>query len=149
MYKLNSSTYVSESILSYQQRITSIKSALGLPTTVESNEIADRKDLLGLRQRKPTGTDDINQLMNFHENLQKKITDDMLTFTRSLKEQSELANKIIKKDTELVTQSAQLTDQNYSKLQVESTKLGEHSKRACKCWMWVMLVVVLVVFISK
>lgn len=107
---------------------------------------------VGVRHRninKPSGIDDVNQLMEFQENLQTKVTDEILSFTRSLKEQSALANKIIKKDTEVVSQSAQLTETNYSKLQVESGKLGEHSKRACKCWMWVMLVIVLAVFISK
>lgn len=33
--------------------------------------------------------------------MQDKIADNMLSLTRSLKEQSQLANKIIKKDTEV------------------------------------------------
>lgn len=45
--------------------------------------------------------------------------------------------------------STQLTEQNFSKLKVESEKLAEHSKRAWKCWLWVMLIIVMVVFISE
>lgn len=81
--------------------------------------------------------------------MQEKIAEDMLILTRNLKEQSELANKIIKQDTEVATKSAHLTDKNFSKLKVESEKLAEHSRRACKCWMWIMLIIVMVLFISK
>jgi hypothetical protein len=44
---------------------------------------------------------DLDQVINYHENMQSKITNDMLILTKNLKEQSELANKIIKKDTEV------------------------------------------------
>lgn len=46
-------------------------------------------------------TEDLNEVIKYHDNIQKKLTDDMLEFTKTLKEQSELANKIIKKDTEV------------------------------------------------
>lgn len=81
--------------------------------------------------------------------MQQKIADDMLMLTRNLKEQSQLANKIIKRDTEVASNSSNLTEKNFSKLKVESEKLAEHSKRACKCWMWVMLIIVMVLFISE
>lgn len=91
----------------------------------------------------------MDELIDYHENMQQKIADDMLTLTRNLKEQSMLANKIIRKDTAVVNNSTQLTEQNFTKLKVESAKLTEHSKRAWKCWMWIMLLIVLVVFISN
>lgn len=81
--------------------------------------------------------------------MQQKIADDMLMLTRNLKEQSQLANKIIKRDTEVASNSSNLTEKNFSKLKAESDKLAEHSRRACKCWMWVMLIIVMVLFISK
>lgn len=61
---------------------------------------------VGLRQRdvKSSGpTDGLDELIDYHENMQQKIADDMLLLTRNLKEQSELANRIIKKDTEVST----------------------------------------------
>ncbi|XP_076267646.1 vesicle transport protein USE1-like isoform X3 [Rhynchophorus ferrugineus] len=145
-----------ESLKDYQKRIMNIKSALGIKTPSKYDEFNDplimREDLLGLRQRnlpQPTvNTEDLNEVIKYHDNIQKKLTDDMLEFTKTLKEQSELANKIIKKDTEVVSNSAHLSDNNILKLETESSKLAEHSKRAWKCWMWVMLVIVLVIFIN-
>lgn len=70
-----------------------------------------RRDLLGvnandggagLRKRTTgSGGDDMNQAMKHHANLQEKITEDMLALTRNLKEQTETANRIIRKDTEV------------------------------------------------
>ncbi|RZC37977.1 vesicle transport protein USE1, partial [Asbolus verrucosus] len=143
-----------EFLLTYQRRIASVKAELGITTSkygIEDLSENLRDDLFGVRQRTtkaPSDVNDLEQVIDYHENMQKKITDDMLILTKSLKEQSELANKIIKKDTEVVGRSAQLTEQNYSKLSTESNKLGEHSKRAWKCWMWIMLLIVVVVFIN-
>lgn len=49
----------------------------------------------------------------------------------------------------VVTKSAQLSEVNYSKLSNEAATLRDHSNRACKCWMWVMIGAVMVVFICK
>ncbi|KAG5873302.1 hypothetical protein JTB14_008968 [Gonioctena quinquepunctata] len=87
-------------------------------------------------------------MIDYHENIQKKITEDMLYLTKNLKDQSEAANKIIKKDTEVVEQSAQLTEHNFAQLTIESSRLTEHSRKAWRCWMWIMLAVVLTVFIN-
>lgn len=50
---------------------------------------------------------------------------------------------------QVASNAADLTEKNFSKLVVESAKLEEHSKRAWRCWMWVMLGIVLILFISK
>lgn len=70
-----------------------------------------RRDLLGVNandsnglRKRATGSaggDDMNQAMKHHANLQEKITEDMLALTRNLKEQTETANRIIRKDTEV------------------------------------------------
>ncbi|KAF2896133.1 hypothetical protein ILUMI_10046 [Ignelater luminosus] len=149
-----------EAINDYRRRIFKLKSTLGLDASESYDEylekekgknLSEREQLLGLRQRdvKSSGqADDLDELIDYHQNVQQKIADEMLLFTRNLKEQSELANRIIKKDTEVAGRSTQLTDDNFAKLKVESNKLTEHSKRAWKCWMWIMLVIVLVVFIN-
>lgn len=87
----------------------------------EMNQIQDskyaqslRRDLLGvsghdmnnsLRQRVKSNTsgsgEDMNEAMKHHANIQEKIADDMLALTRSLKEQTQIANQIIRKDTEV------------------------------------------------
>ncbi|KAJ8977303.1 hypothetical protein NQ317_009321 [Molorchus minor] len=134
--------------------IAEIKFDVGITTSEYesrgSEESNMRNDLFGLRQRKATatGSDDMDELIHYHDKAQQKITDDMLALTKNLREQSETANKIIRKDTEVVSRSTQLTEQNYSNLTVESSKLAEHSKRAWKCWLWIMLAVVVIVFIN-
>lgn len=47
------------------------------------------------------GTENMGQASKYYENMQERIAEDMLTMTRSLKEQTETANKIIRRDTEV------------------------------------------------
>ncbi|KAK9871633.1 hypothetical protein WA026_013013 [Henosepilachna vigintioctopunctata] len=140
-------------IILYQKRINALKNELGMAITeIDAGDFQSmREDLLNLRQRNVSKTktyNDLEDIIKYNENIQQKITNDMLSLTKSLKEQSELANKIIKKDNDVLTKSSVLTDQNKSKLENESTKLAEHSRKAWKCWMWVMLLLVMVVFIN-
>lgn len=141
-----------ESIYTYKTRISALKKNLGITTNKYDNDPEDiRNDLLGLRHRNVVQGDasgDVDELLKYHENRQQKITEEMLSLTRTLKEQSKAANKIIKMDTEVVGRSTELAQQNFNKLSVESVKLGEHSKKAWRCWMWLMLAVVLIVFIN-
>lgn len=90
----------------------------------EMNQIQDSKytnalrhDLLGINANDPNGLrqrikqnlsnssgsggDDMNQALKYQENRQEQIAEDMLALTRSLKEQTEIANRIIRKDTEV------------------------------------------------
>ncbi|GLV43444.1 Unconventional SNARE in the ER 1 [Carabus blaptoides fortunei] len=157
----------SDNIPEYNRRINILKSLIAEDScskTISSKEISDsesgdeipiknvstRDELLGtennLRLRNTRGSEDADEILEYHQNMQEKIAEDMLILTRNLKEQSELANKIIKQDTEVATKSAHLTDKNFSKLKVESEKLAEHSRRACKCWMWIMLIIVMIWF---
>ncbi|XP_059479707.1 vesicle transport protein USE1 [Neocloeon triangulifer] len=105
----------------------------------------------GLRQRssrKSSTGDDVDALLKYHHSMQEKIAEDMLSMTKNLKEQTILANSIIKKDIKVTEQSQNLSELNAARLKVESEKLQEHSKRACKCWLWLMIIVVISVFIS-
>ncbi|XP_044757090.1 vesicle transport protein USE1 [Coccinella septempunctata] len=141
------------SIRNYHNRIKALKNELGM--VIEEIEIDNyqsmRNDLLNVRHRttnKAASSDNLDELINYNDNVQQKVTDDILALTKNLKEQSELANKIIKKDTEVLTRSSVITEQNKAKLEVESHKLEEHSRRAWKCWMWVMLFMVMLVFFT-
>lgn len=148
-----------ENLNDYKKKIYNIKVTLGVDEEKdkefllnETNQSKERDELLGLRQRtvakEAGGLDDLEQVINMHQNLHEKIAEDMLQLTHNLKEQSKLANKIIKQDTEIVSRSAHLTDNNMTNLKGESEKLTEHSSKACKCWMWIMLMIVLVVFVN-
>uniref|UniRef100_A0A0K8TTI2 Vesicle transport protein USE1 n=1 Tax=Tabanus bromius TaxID=304241 RepID=A0A0K8TTI2_TABBR len=109
-----------------------------------------RKELMNddnLRLRKPQNEENMGQAMKYFTDQQEKITEDMLALTRSLKEQTETANKIIKRDTEIVTKSTQISENNIGSLSKEAEKLQDHSRRAWKCWMWLMIGLVMVIFI--
>lgn len=73
----------------------------------------------------------------------------MLLLTKNLREQTETANKIIRRDTEVVQASSLMTEKNFGSLKKESDKLQEHSKKAWKCWMWLMIGVVMAIFICE
>lgn len=73
--------------------------------------------------------------------------DEMLALTRNLKEQTITASKIIKKDTDVMARSVSIANQNIGSLEKESKKLDEHTRRACKCWLWMMIGFVVVIFI--
>lgn len=110
-------------------------------------ELFDGDDSSGLRRR---GANDSSENMEkYYSNIQEKLSDEMLSLTRNLKEQTLTASKIIKKDTDVVTKSAKLAHQNTGSLEKESKKLDEHNKRACKCWMWMMIGMVIMIFIGK
>lgn len=91
----------------------------------------------------------MNAAVKYYNEAQEKITEHMLSMTRNLKEQTVTANRIIKKDTEVVSRSAGMADRNSDALQKEAEKLEDHSRNAWKCWMWMMIVFVIVVFIGK
>lgn len=110
-------------------------------------ELFDGDDSSGLRRR---GANDSSEKMEkYYSNIQEKLSDEMLTLTRSLKEQTLTASKIIKRDTDIVIKSAKVAHQNTGSLEKESKKLDEHNKRACKCWMWMMIGLVIIIFIGK
>lgn len=101
-----------------------------------------------LRQRRPGGSD-MEQAMKYYHHSQEKITENMLLLTQNLKEQTETANRIIKKDTDVVKRSAEISDINLSSLTKEDGKLHEQSNNAFKYWMWIMIVLVMMVFIGS
>lgn len=83
----------------------------------------------------------------YYENIQEKLAEEMIGLTRNLKEQTLAASGIIKKDTETITKSARMAHQNVGSLEKESKKLDEHTRRACKCWLWMMIGLVIAIFI--
>lgn len=110
-------------------------------------ELFDGDDTSGVRRR--GANDSAENMEKYYANIQEKLSDEMLSLTRNLKEQTLTASKIIKKDTDVVTKSARMAHQNTGSLEKESKKLDEHNKRACKCWMWMMIGLVIMIFIGK
>nr|NP_648289.2 unconventional SNARE in the ER 1 [Drosophila melanogaster]Q9VSU7.3 RecName: Full=Vesicle transport protein USE1; AltName: Full=USE1-like protein [Drosophila melanogaster]AAF50314.3 unconventional SNARE in the ER 1 [Drosophila melanogaster] len=95
-----------------------------------------------------TSGENMNQAAKYYTNAQEKITEHMLSLTRNLKEQTETANRIIRRDTEVVSRSAGMADRNINSLGKEAEKLEQHSKKAYKCWLWLMIAFVIATFIG-
>ncbi|XP_017071734.1 vesicle transport protein USE1 [Drosophila eugracilis] len=95
-----------------------------------------------------TSSENMNEAAKYYTNAQEKITEHMLSLTRNLKEQTQTANKIIRRDTEVVSRSTGMADRNLNSLAKEADKLEQHSKKAYKCWLWLMIVFVIVTFIG-
>lgn len=111
--------YVEQSTDSRKLKTKSRDVAAGDTVVKEINQIQNehyhsqmRKELLdtqndlqaGLRKRGGVtinSSDNMGQAMKYYGDMQEKIAEDMLSLTRSLKEQTEIANKIIRKDTEV------------------------------------------------
>lgn len=47
-----------------------------------------------------TSQEDMDTLLKYHQNMQEKVAENMVMLTKSLKEQSQIASTIIKRDTE-------------------------------------------------
>ena len=92
---------------------------------------------------------DLDALLKYNRNIQEKIAENMILMTRSMKDHALTANAIIKKDINTLEKSDKMTDHNSTKLKCESLKLEEHTKSSWRCWMWIMIAFVLVVFFSK
>lgn len=104
-----------------------------------------------LRHRQLTSnapSEDLEAILKYNRNMQEKIAENMLSMTNNMKEHALAARAIIKKDIGLLEKSDKLTDINATKLKSESLKLEEHTKSNWRCWMWLMIAFVLVVFFS-
>ena len=94
------------------------------------------------------GNNDLDDLLQAHHTAQEKVAEEMLSLTKSLKEQTRVAGEIVRKDTVTIERSNQLAEANSAKLQVESERLSEHTGSACRCWVWFLLAIVCVTFIA-
>ncbi|XP_049517453.1 vesicle transport protein USE1-like [Dermacentor silvarum] len=108
-------------------------------------------DNKGLRQRVSgqSAGEDFDAVRHYHNSMQEKIAEEMVSSAKNLKQNSVLARHIVKKDTEAVQKSVQSADQNYEGLQNEQQQLEEHIRRSCNCWIWLMLAIVFFVFLNK
>lgn len=105
-----------------------------------------------LRQRlvtSPTQDEDLDALLKYNRDMQERIAENMILMTSSMKEHALTASSIIKRDISSLEKSDKLTDKNAIKLRTESLKLEEHTKSTWRCWVWLMVAFVLVVFFCK
>lgn len=56
-----------------------------------------------LRQPEVDSSDNLDELLKHHQNKQESIAEELMAITQGLREHSELAGKIIKKDIDVLT----------------------------------------------
>lgn len=89
-----------------------------------------------------------NEQLETDERRRERLLDDMLSLTRQWKDQSLVAGQVIKKDLQALDGSSTLADSNESRLKAEADRLAAFNKRACNCWVWLVLLLVCFAFIS-
>ncbi|XP_060088730.1 vesicle transport protein USE1 [Heteronotia binoei] len=118
-----------------------------------------RNELLDLEEtslRKRTGflpdekqsAADLDTVLKHHHNLQEKLAEEMLHLARNLKNNTLVAQNVIKQDNQTLSHSLKLADQNFEKLKDESDRLEQHAKKSVNWLLWLMLIVVCFIFIS-
>ena len=130
--------------------------------TVEQHNEQMRKALFGVgdapnaeqgqvrkRTNLPEQTNDLDYLLKAHHQAQEQVADEMLSLTKSLKEQSLAAKEVILKDTAVIEKANTVADKNTDRLKNEMERLQEHTKSSCRCWIWLLIVIVTVTFIGE
>lgn len=112
------------------------------------DELFGRKDTV--RKRFDGGKGDKNDadlVLSFHHEMQEKVAGEMLTLAKNLKENLYLANEIIKKDVQVLDDSARVAESNRSSLRTNSDRLSEFVRRSCQYWLWISLGLVCFTFL--
>jgi len=122
--------------------------------TMESHHEKLRSELFGLNDgnlRKRNLQDvpnDLDDLMKDHQESQEQVAEEMLSLTKTLKEQTIAAKEVIQKDTQKIEKANEVVDKNTEKLKKENERLQEHTKNSCRCWIWLLLMIVTFTFIA-
>ncbi|GFR00905.1 vesicle transport protein USE1 [Trichonephila clavata] len=90
--------------------------------------------------------EDFDAVMQYHNSMQEKVAQEMMSIVQNLKQNSLLAGHIIRKDTESLHKSTALADDRHSQLKVESEKLETFVKKACNWGIWIMILFVCITF---
>lgn len=102
----------------------------------------------GVHQQQQRPKDDLDVLLKAHHQAQEVVAENMLSLTRSLKEQTMAAGEIVRKDTKVMEASSELAQKNADKLKVEADRLAEKNSSPCRCWIWMLLTIVCITFIA-
>uniref|UniRef100_A0A8C7J6D1 Vesicle transport protein USE1 n=1 Tax=Oncorhynchus kisutch TaxID=8019 RepID=A0A8C7J6D1_ONCKI len=108
----------------------------------------EMRNELGLVLDERQSAAELDAVLQHHHNLQEKLAEDMLNLARNLKNNTLVAQNIIKQDNQTLTQSMRQADTNFEKLKVESERLEQHTKKSVNWTLWLMLILVSFTFIS-
>ncbi len=120
--------------------------------TVENHNEKIRAALFGeseLRKRNvPEETNDLDYLMKAHHQAQEQIAEEMISLTKTLKEQSLAAKDVILKDKSVIEKATEVVDKNTNRLKTETDRIQEHTRFSYRCWIWLLLAIVTFTFIA-
>lgn len=93
--------------------------------------------------------EDINKIIAKQQETQEKVANQMLKSVKAIKENSLLANRIIKSDNNLLSDLNTNAEKNTDNLKQVNDHLSARVSRSClgSCWIWLVIVLIMVVFI--
>merc|ERR1712226_1328201 len=111
-----------------------------------------REQLLGVggpREEPSFGAaTNLDKILAEHKDQQERVAEEMIALTRNLKEQSVAAGAMLRKDTVRLEQTSENADSNLAKLTEETLRVSEFSSRGCRCWIWLMMLLVVLTFLG-
>ncbi|XP_050432379.1 vesicle transport protein USE1 [Adelges cooleyi] len=110
---------------------------------------SDTSESKSFRQPDVESNDNVDELLRHHQNKQESIAEELMSITKSLREHSELAGKIIKRDIEVLESSSKGMDSNFENLKREEQRLSDFVRKSSwRCWIWIIAVVMVAIFIK-
>ncbi|XP_042299825.1 vesicle transport protein USE1 [Sceloporus undulatus] len=73
---------------------------------------------------------ELDAVLQHHHSIQEKLAEEMLHLARNLKNNTLVAQNVIKQDNQILSHSLKLADQNFEKLKDESDRLEQHAKKS-------------------
>lgn len=111
-------------------------------TTKYHNQV--REELLMTRRKAGYKDKDHD---DFDDNTTNSITGNILELTTNLKENMFLANNIIKKDTETLSNATSNAEANSFRIKTNIDRLGDFLRTGCQCKLWAAIVLVTCTFL--
>lgn len=96
----------------------------------------------------PRPAAELDLALQRQQDLQERLSEEMLDLARSLKSNTLAAQGVIKRDNQTLSHSIKMADQNLEKLKAESERLEQHAQKSVNWLLWAMLIVVCSIFIS-
>ena len=124
----------------------------------KSREFEDPISVLRQRKTELLGTTsistapsvtDFDSIISKEQQSQENITSNLLMLTRTLKEQAVCTNTIVKQDLYTIEKSNRLAEENQNTLETQTLILKERSGFCTRCWVWLILILVVCCFIGK
>jgi SNARE protein 1 len=91
---------------------------------------------------------DTNKLIEDEKTNQDKLANEMLKSVKAIKENSILANRIIKSDNKVLDELNLKAEKNVEVLKKTNEHLTNRVSKSCfNCWIWLMIMLILVIFV--